>query len=381
MRDIQSSRLFSSRFDGTDTEIGFQQGKEYGALIRDASRAVAGIEDVKKAKPALLPNSMFLAIAKRRLSRPIWEDLQKYHPGKAERFRALADGAGVELRDVLFLQAMEMLFMNPQSSGGGCTTLAFAPEATTTHEPIYAKNFDYITLLTPYQIASVTSPKDGNRSLGFKMAPLAGTLDGMNEHGLTITYNLAFSSDKADCHVPMSILIQETLERFSTTAEAVEYITKAKLGGHSAVLTVGDREGDIRAVEITPRHFAVLGKEEGRVLRTNHYLSAEMQRYELPKDTVVPDASAAKGVRLFESTERRYERVRQLISGFQTVDEARIASVLRDHGPDSSPSRNTICMHGSTSATLRSMIFYPRRRMVRALHGSPCQVEYTELVF
>lgn len=381
MRGIPPSSLSLSNFAGTDDELGFQQGKEYGALIREGLHAVYGIEDLKKAKPALLPNSLFMAIAKRRLSRPVWEDVLKYHPGKAERFRALADGAGVGLRDVMFLQALEMLFMNPRSTGGGCTALAFGPEATATHEPIVAKNFDYLPLLGPYQIACVTNPKGGNRSLGFKMAPLCGTLDGMNEHGLTILYNLAFSNDRADCHVPMSVLIQEMLERFSATSEAVEYVMKAKLGGHSAVLTVADRGGDMRAVEITPQHVAALDKEEGRVIRTNHYLSAEMQRCELPKDTVVSDASSGKGVRLFESSERRYERVKQLIPGFQTVDEARIVSVLRDHGPDSYPSRNTICMHTPTAATMRSMIFYPRRRMVKALHGNPCQNEYTELVF
>jgi hypothetical protein len=177
----------------------------------------------------------------------------------------------------------------------------------------------------------------------------------------------------------MSILIQEMLEAFSTTAEAVEFITKAKLGGHAALLTIVDREGDMKTVEITPQHNAVRESQEGRVINTNHYQIAGMQRYEIPKDAVIADMSPMKGIRVHESSERRYERVRQLIHGSQSIDEARIISILRDHGADSSPSRNTVCMHGPISGTMRSMIFYPRRKIVKALHGSPCENEYSEL--
>ena len=37
------------------------------------------------------------------------------------------------------------------------------------------------------------------------------------------------------------------------------------------------------------------------------------------------------------------------------------------------PSYTTICVHGEISSSLRSMIFYPRQKRMKLLHGHPCQ--------
>jgi hypothetical protein len=54
---------------------------------------------------------------------------------------------------------------------------------------------------------------------------------------------------------------------------------------------------------------------------------------------------------------------------------------LRDHGLDGEPSDNTICKHGEVSSSIRSMIFYPRKKKMKLLYGYPCQNEYEEFTF
>jgi predicted choloylglycine hydrolase len=87
-------------------------------------------------------------------------------------------------------------------------------------------------------------------------------LDGMNEHGLTVTYNLAYTLDEPKCYVPLSLALQEMLETCKTADEAARFITQAKRGGHDAVLTLADAEGNIRTVEITSNHFATSNAAE-----------------------------------------------------------------------------------------------------------------------
>jgi len=117
------------------------------------------------------------------------------------------------------------------------------------------------------------------------MAPLPGMIDGMNEHGLTVTYNLAFSTEEPVCHAPLSLALQEMLETCKNTEEAVKFIANAKHAGNG-LLMLGDAEGDVRTVEISHNHAATRKPIESQIINTNHYLTEEMQKYEVPRNAV-----------------------------------------------------------------------------------------------
>ena len=69
------------------------------------------------------------------------------------------------------------------------------------------------------EIVTQAKGKDGDlhwgtsvaRAMGCTMAPLPGILDGMNEHGLTVTYNVGTTTDEPDVHAPLSMALQESL--------------------------------------------------------------------------------------------------------------------------------------------------------------------------
>ena len=360
-------RVKSFVFSGNHYEMGFQQGQTFRELIQRGFRELLDSKLVKKNKPRLLPKSLFAALAKRRADKLLRSDIFGYYPKQAERLRGVADGAAVSVSTILFVQMLEMLF-------GSCTTIGFSPELTSIGETIIAKNFDYLNSSEPYNLTCETKPNEGYKTLGCKMMPLPGILDGMNEHGLTVTYNLARSADKPKFFAPTSIMLQEMLETCKDAEEAVGFLIQAKRGGHDAVLTLADSEESVRTVEISSNHASVRELENGRVINTNHYQTAEMQSIEIPysESSELPE---------YFSSPYRFRRVEELLKDIVNVDERLLVTVLRDHGADNTPSKLTICRHEEETGTLRSLIFYPKKRIMKVLYGHPCRYKYRKIKF
>ena len=374
----------SHTFTGNHHEVGVQQGQAGRQQIREALEKIPNYEFVKLMKPRLLPTSLFITLAKRRAERLLKNDVFTYYPKQAQRLNGIAEGAEISLSTMFFLQGLELLIGNPSYRVEACSTLAFGPSRTATGETIVAKNFDYLNFLESYQLTCETKPKEGYATLGCKATPFAGMLDGMNEYGLTVTYNLAFTLDEPKCYAPLSMVLQEMLETCKSTDEAAEFIVKTKRGGHDAVLTLADAEGNIKTVEITSNHSATSDTTGGQVINTNHYKSDEMQRHEIPRNAVFFGKGVREervGVRVHESSEQRLKRAQELLRGREKVDESKIAAILRDHGENNEPSFLTICRHDMDASTLRSVIFYPNRKSMKVLHGKPCQNQYDELKF
>lgn len=376
---VASVRLCT--FSGAHREMGVQQGQALRGLIHEGWDQIPSFDFVKLMKPRLLPSSIFMALAKRRAAKMLGDDIFQLYPKQAQRLKGIAEGAEFDLSTLLFMQSMELLIGTPSYRLQACTALAFGPQRTSTKETCVAKNFDYPNELSPYHLTCRTEPEKGYRTLGCSMAPLPGVLDGMNEHGLTVTYNIANTNDKPENHVPLSIALQEMLETCKTTDEATRFITHAKRGGHDALLMLADAEGSLKAVEITSRHFAIREAEDGKIIHANHFLTAEMQQYEIPHEAVYFGKTVPQeliGVRIHESSEQRLKRAQELLRGKPKVDENMITAVLRDHGEDDKPSRLTICRHDKFGSTLRSVIFYPNRKTIKVSYGNPCQNEYAE---
>jgi hypothetical protein len=213
------------------------------------------------------------------------------------------------------------------------------------------------------------------------MAPLPGMLDGMNEHGLTVTQNLAYAIEEPTCFAPNSLALQEMLETCRTTDEAVQFITHAHRAGNH-LLMIADVEDNIKAVELSHNRSAIRRPQTGQLINTNHYHTAAMQQHEVPHDAVftgnVPPEF--RGIRVHESSEQRFQRAQELLNDI-IVDDHVLATVLSDHGQDNTPSNLTLCQHGNYLSTLRSGMFYPKQRQLKVLYGNPCQNTFSEFAF
>lgn len=378
------SNLALHSFSGSHYELGFQQGQAVRKLIHEGLESIPDLETFKLMKPRLIPTSLFLVLAKRKAAKLLKDDIFEFYPKQAQRLKGIAVGSRIDMNAAFFLQSMEFLIGKPSFAIQACTSLGFSPERTSSREPVVAKNFDYLNSLAPYNLTCISEPREGYRTLGCTMVPMPGMLDGMNEHGLTVTYNLAFSTDEPRCYAPLSMALQEMLETCKNTEEAIKFITQAKQGGHDALLMIADADGNIKTVEITSTHSGIREPIEGQIINTNHFHTKEMQQYEIPHDAVysgkVP--KGLLGFRIHESSGKRLKRARELLKGKNHINENKLTSILQDHGKDNKPSSLTICRHDELYAsTLRSMIFYPQRRTIKVLYGNPCQNKYGEFEF
>ncbi len=371
-------------FSGTHYEIGVQQGQAGRILIHEALERLPNDDSLKLLKPRSLPTFLFVALAKRKAHRLLRNDVFEYCPRQAQRLSGIAEGAEIGISTAFFLQGMELLLGTPNYRVEACSTLAFSPDRTKTQQTIVAKNFDYINYLAPYQLVCETIPKDGYATLACTAISFAGMFDGMNEHGLTVTYNLANTVDKPQCHVPLSMVLQEMLETCKNTDEAAQFVTKAKRGGHDALLTLADAEGNIKTVEVTSNHSKISEMEGSHVVNTNHYKSDEMKKHEIPRNAVFFGKGVRKdavGIRVYESSEQRLKRAEEMLTDRDKLDENDIVAILRDHGKENKPSFLTICRHDEYASTLRSVIFCPNRKSMKVLYGKPCQNQYEEFRF
>ncbi len=212
-----------------------------------------------------------------------------------------------------------------------------------------------------------TKPRQGYKTLSCRFVPLSGALDAMNEHGLAMTYNLARSTDESTCNVPTSVILQEMLETCKNAQEGVDFLSKAKTGGHDGIITLADASDNIRTVELSRQHMKVSEPHGDVVINTNHYQTPEMK--------------AIEKVPVYPNSQPRFERAEELLNNKRNIDETLIKAVLRDHGAENVPSRNTVCMHFEEFSTLRSVIMYPKNRLMKVLFGHPCENEYQEIKF
>ncbi len=369
-------------FSGSHRGMGVQQGEANRELLQRGLEELPKLESVKELKPRMLPTALFLSTAKRRAVQLLENDITKYYPEQAERLRGIPEGAGISVKWAYFMQAMEFMVASFGPSDyrlQGCTAMGFSPSRSTTHETIVAKNFDYPNELASYHLTCESKPDKRHKTLGCTMAPLPGMLDGMNEHGLTVTYNLAFTTDTPENHAPLSMALQEMLETCKTTKEAVKFLTEAKRGGHDALLLIADSEGTLKTVEISSNHSETREPVNGQIINANHYQTTEMQKHEIPHNAMV--VVRGERFRLHESSEHRLTRAQELLQNTNEVNESLIVRILRDHGEKNRPSDLTICRHHQVSSTLRSVLFYPNRKTIKVLYGNPCESEYTEFRF
>ena len=370
-------------FKGSPHEIGVQQGTYYRDLIREATVRISRAATFRAAKPWYLPTPLFYSLAKRRASKLLREDVYAHYPERAEQLEGVAEGAGVDLSTALFFMYLELAGVGEtRFSVDACTAVGFQREATECGEVVMVKNMDFYNDYAFMLTARKTVPDNGYSVFGNTAASYPGMVDGMNEHGLSVIYNFASTTEKPTCYTPLSLAIQETLQSCETTEEAVRHITQAKRGA-DALLMIGDAEGTLRTVEISSTESAVREPQGSVLLNTNHYHTEEMKSIEIPRDAVYPEDAALdlRGTPFFLTSTTRWDRVIELLSEGGRFSEERIHGMMSDHGVDAEPSRLTICRHHDIGSTLYTVLYYPERMTMKVLYGNPCMNELSEMVF
>jgi hypothetical protein len=365
--------------------MGFAQGQAARLQIGEARRMLQRLEAFRLHQPWWLPYAAFRRLAERKAADSLVESLAHHDREMLDRIRGIAEGSGRSLQTTCLFNVLESLMSSVQEQTVtpglcACSALGIRGARSATGEPILARNFDYLRLVQPFYFLRDSRPAGGFRALEFTTAPMAGTVDGINEHGVAITFNYAFVKDASNCAVPISMGITSALATCKTAAEAAEQIAHRPRWG-AGILMLADAQGDLISLELSNTRHAIRRPLAGddALFHTNLFRTPEMREVEVSPEAIFGKhaPAAIRGVRVLESAEARFCRFEHLLNSGQRLGPDELADLMSDHG-DAGADHRTLCMHSEYWNTTACLQFYPRQRKMRVSYSSACDAKYTD---
>ena len=280
-----------------------------------------------------------------------------------EEMRGIAQGAGLELEDILAINCRSELLYAPPTPQE-CTAFSLLPPATKGGAVLAGQNWDY-SRSQREALVILRIPAEGERpaQLIFAEAGMIGG-KGMNSAGLSLTLN-ALSTKESAYGLPLHIRMRRILEQ-KTFDEACRVALEK---GHPSPVDwiITHRDGRALGLEIDCSGADLLQPQAGALFHTNHFIG--------PKFGDRP-ASANSKIRL--------ERIGQLLGGRKDLTMKEIKAALADHEnrPDcicrhTDPHRAKPVMH--QNATNHALIMDLTKGEAHFAYGNPCEGEYIVL--
>lgn len=366
---------------GDPRELGVAIGESLKERIRIAERILPDFETFRLHQPWWMPNSVFYYVAQRRARWTLEPNLAANYPAIQERLVGIAQGAQTTVEFLYLFHALESASTGACDvlpSLAACTAVAVNGSRTASRHSLLTHNFDLVPATAPLLSLRRNSGSGPFRSIGLSLAPMAGTIDGINERGLSITYNYAPTTDYDETEPPISLAIDDALGNCSTTTQAIDRITSYPRGG-GALLMLADARGEVAALELSARHHHRRWTDDSGVLsHSNAYRSREMQQFEMPRTAVYSDRAprVLRGTPVFRSAARRDMRLSYLLRDSSMLSSSDLLRFMSDHGHKNIPSEDTICMHGSHWSTLATVELNPGERTVSVAYGPACEANY-----
>ena len=337
---------------GSHYDMGYEYGKQAGSNINGF---VESTFQMAKIMNPLLTFSDVASGIKRFV--PFME---KYAPDIVEELRGMADGSGIPLEKIFFLQIRgEMAYPKAET----CTSFAISTSRSADGNILIGQNIDWIAQ-PEHQVIVHLIPKEGPRILAWSWAGTLGQA-GINSEGMARVGNgLTSSRTREGGGFPTQFLMRCILNQPSVD-EAIKWIRKverSKSGNH----VLADRSGKIVDIETTALEDRLIEPENGFVAHSNNYQHPDFLPYE-------------RGLTIFPDSPKRSERLKELVSKEEraiTVDMAK--GWLRDH--INYPVG--LCRHKSEGpykaiTTIASVIAQPSQGLLHVCAGNPCEGEYT----
>lgn len=255
--------------------------------------------------------------------------IQNYNPKIIEEMEGIAEGSGKDFEDILTLNARSEIVLDRQVDG--CTAFGVIPIMSSDRKTYICQNWDWIR---QQENSLVVIRLEQSPAPTILMIAEAGIISGkgINSAGLGVGFN-ALTTGQGKQGLPVHILLRGILDS-STLADAVQAIAVPERSSSSNFI-VGNSEGEIIDIEVSPQDFWVFYAERGWLTHTNHFTAPNLlSRVEDKGKTILPD------------TFQRLGRINMLLSANEGhIDFDHCVTFLSDHKnyPDS------ICRHEDPS--------------------------------
>ena len=363
-------------------------GEQLGDRIVAAIDSLYEYESFRVQQPWWMPYPVYLYMAQWRALDTLQPVVERAYPDLATRIAGMAEGAGVQVESLYLFHAMEAMLTSCDNVAScpmaACTAVAISEAASLEGGPMLHHNFDNVPLSAPLLALRRRQSPGGYRCLEFTCAPLAGAIDGINDAGLCITYNFAWTTAPGIPAPPVSMAVSSTLDRCASVAEAIRFLKKQQLCGGS-LLMLADAGGQLARMEWSGRRVAVQRLTDSHnaspsFLHHSNTYRTRLKGFEVSAQACFGNGAppALRGERVLESADQRDQRLRALIAQQPQYSADDLKAVMTDHGENDRADGNTVCMHGPYWQTIASLQFHPRQRLLRAGYGHACETEYVD---
>src|SRR5580700_3268607 len=361
------------RVEGTSYQRGRQYGRQAAARIRLSVQAYQQIF-------AHFADWDWPTV--RREAARFEAPIGKVMPTYLEELRGIADGAGLDLADVLAINVRTEVMYSAKARQAPrtgtqspvtqvpleCSAFARVPAPGQQDPVLIGQNWDW--LLHSAQTLVVLEVRQ-DEGPDFVTVVEAGLLAkaGLNAAGLGLVTNaLVTDADLGAPGLPYHVLLRAILD-CATVTEALK-VLQAGMRSSSANYLIAHASGAALDVEAAPGDFTRLYPqlpEDGLLLHTNHFLSPRLH----PVDVslwAMPDSAV------------RLQRLRAGATGSATLGDLRV--LLADHADYP----HSICSHPDPrdhpleqGATIASVLMDLNARRLWLAAGHPCRSPYQEL--
>ncbi|HHV41863.1 MAG TPA: acyl-CoA--6-aminopenicillanic acid acyl-transferase [Clostridiaceae bacterium] len=340
---------------GTPYEIGFAHGEQAKEKIRLNIREY---EDMFK-----ISSDIDWAQARKR-SLYFVDYIRQLEPDLLEEMRGVADGAGLELADILALNSRSEIVFGLAKDG--CTSFTITPEASANGHTLIGQNWDWrvpiadgLIILKIYQQGKP----------GIFMVTEAGIIGkvGMNSEGLGVCLNALVVQGQPE-GLPLHIILRRILNS-KLLNDALLAINGVKNAGPANYM-FAQKGGCALDVEKTPQAWDYTFNDRGILVHSNHILSPRLLARVNDQGTI----------RFLSSIVRYHMMTKMLNREIGDITVEYLMECLRSHHQG----RESICCHADSDQPLRrqsmtcfSMIMDLDTNEMWLTPGPPCQFEYT----
>lgn len=243
-----------------------------------------------------------------------------------EEMQAIAQGAGVHVSFILFVNVLDDLLNNVPR----CSTFAAPLWQKKPATFILARNLDYplfAETMCRYNTILLLWPTDGQPFVSVGWPGYIGVCTGMNRSGVALAQLTAATNDLSLAGVPAALRNRLALQHHQTVLEVAARI--ASLPGTLGANLMLTSPHEALLLEISARHRQVRLPQDGTLTATNHYQSPGMQPWQ-GQDFRRPPLSPLESYRFSsEYSLARNQRLQELLHA-QSVDISRARQILGD---------------------------------------------------
>ena len=293
---------------------------------------------------------------------------RKYLPFAEERYsqyvdemRGIAEGANVDLDDIMVLNAMEAVTTDALHLTR-CTSMAVNEERTTDGHILAAHNEDWIPEDEGDVLVISAKPDKEPPFLAMTYGGLLPNV-GFNAYGIAQLIDSVYPADSR-IGIPRLVVARAVLSSKRISGAIGRTLVQHRAAGYNHLLV--HESGEMYSIEVSARKFEILYAHDGYMVHTNHYIDPQMKQVEKDPEELL-------------SSRVRYFRASRLLRQTEKHNIKSLQAIQKDHV--NVP--NSICNHNIAGAdpldrekTIIALVIDLTSREMHIAWGNPCQNIY-----